>query len=116
MAAPKGNKNAQKAKDWERELRTALHHFESEKVQKGQALAKIAKNVVAQAVEGDWKAIEEIANRLDGKHAQSVDISGLIEHRDITDITDDQLADIATGRSSGTTEPQAGETEPSSVH
>jgi len=111
MAAPKGNQFARKARDWESALRRAL-----EKQEGGLALAKIAEKVVAQAMAGEWRAIEEIANRIDGKPAQSVDITGLIEHRDITDITDEQLANIATGRSPGTTEQTPSEAESPPVH
>lgn len=116
MAAPRGNRNAAKAKEWEAAIRHELENFESSSIKRGQALRAIAKNVVELATKGDWRAVEEVANRIDGKPSQSVDVTGLIEHRDVTDITDDQLADIATGRSTGTAEAQTGETQSPGVH
>lgn len=44
------------------------------------------------------------------------EIDATVTHRDETTLTDDELADIATGRSSGTVETPTGETLESSVH
>lgn len=68
MAAPVGNRNARKGKDWFDALR-------KECVQK-QALEKIAKVVVEKAIAGEQWAIAEIGNRFDGKPAQAVEVSG----------------------------------------
>ena len=116
MAAPKGNRNAAKAKDWEAALRHELNNFESSTIQRGLALRAIAKNVVEKAVEGDWNAIDEIANRLDGKHSQSIEHSGSFEHRHVQDLTDDELANIAAGSGAGIAEQASGTQEPSPVH
>jgi hypothetical protein len=76
MAAAPGNQYARKAKDWENALRRALERYETANVPSGMALAKIAEKVVERALEGDQKATEEIANRLDGKAAQAVEVTG----------------------------------------
>jgi hypothetical protein len=76
MAAAPGNQYARKAKDWENALRRALDRYAKGEVQSGMALAAIAERVVEKALEGDAKAIEEIANRLDGKPSQSTELSG----------------------------------------
>lgn len=68
MAAPTGNRNAAKGKEWFDALR-------KECVQRG-ALADIAKVLVDKAIGGEAWAIQEIANRFDGKPAQAVQISG----------------------------------------
>lgn len=68
MAAPPGNKFAAKGKAWFDALR-------KECVQRD-ALAKLATVVVDQALAGERWAVEEIANRMDGKPAQSVQIAG----------------------------------------
>lgn len=68
MAAPTGNKNAAKGKAWFDALRKQC-------VQRG-ALDEIAKIVVDKALEGERWAVEEVANRFDGKPAQSVELSG----------------------------------------
>lgn len=70
--APTGNNNAGKGKEWNDALRYALANFETEKIERGQALKAIAKKVVEKAVEGDKDAIQEIGNRLDGKPAQAI--------------------------------------------
>lgn len=68
MAAPSGNSNAKKGKEWFDALR-------KECVQR-KALGDIAKVVVDKALAGEVWAIQEIGNRMDGKPAQSVALSG----------------------------------------
>lgn len=68
MAAPVGNSNAKKGKEWFDALR-------KECVQKD-ALRKIASVVVEKAMQGETWAIQEVANRFDGKPAQAVEVSG----------------------------------------
>ena len=77
MAAPKGNSNAKKGAQWRSALERALARSVKEKaktVDKG--LDKVADAVVSQALEGNKDAWQEIANRLDGKHAQSMTLLG----------------------------------------
>lgn len=66
--APLGNQRARKGKDWLDALRKVC-------VQK-EALPKIAEKVVEAAIAGEPWAIQEIGNRLDGKPAQAVEVSG----------------------------------------
>ena len=66
MAAPTGNSNAKKGKAWFDALR-------KECVQRD-ALADIARVLVDKAVAGEAWAIQEVANRFDGKPAQSVEL------------------------------------------
>lgn len=68
MAAPSGNSNAKKGKAWFDALR-------KECVQRD-ALAKIAKVLVDKAEAGEAWAIQEVANRFDGKPGQAVEVSG----------------------------------------
>lgn len=68
MAAPNGNSNARKGKEWFDALR-------KECVQR-KALDKIAKVLVDKAEAGEAWAIQEVANRFDGKPGQSVELSG----------------------------------------
>lgn len=68
MGAPSGNSNAKKGREWFDALR-------KECVQR-KALEGLAKLVVDKALEGERWAIEEIGNRMDGKPAQSVALSG----------------------------------------
>ena len=68
MAAPAGNRNAKKGKEWFDALR-------KECVQK-EALRKIAAVVVKKAIAGEQWAIQEVGNRFDGKPAQALEVSG----------------------------------------
>lgn len=65
-----GNKNAAKAKRWKAALERALATEGGGTVDAG--LDKIAIKRVHQAFAGDRDAIEDIANRLDGKPAQAI--------------------------------------------
>jgi ribosomal protein L17 len=86
MAAPRGNKNASKTKDWEHTLRRVLFSFELKNpdgkitIKRGEALRKIAEQCVMQALEGDKDARAEIANRLDGKASEHVQVDQTVEH------------------------------------
>lgn len=64
MAAPKGNKNAAKAKVWSDAIR--LEAMKTGKIQKA------AQKLVDMAVEGDMAAIKELGDRLEGKAVQSI--------------------------------------------
>lgn len=68
MAAPEGNSNAKKGKQWFDALR-------KECVQRN-ALADIAKVLVDKALAGEAWAIQEVANRFDGKPQQGVELTG----------------------------------------
>lgn len=78
MAAPQGNRNAAKGQAWAEALRQALARFEDKKlkIERGEALGHIAKVVVEKAIGGDKDAAKEIGDRLDGKPAQSLAVSG----------------------------------------
>ena len=72
MAAPVGNQNARKARDWADALRWQLEHYEGEGIAKGQALRAIAKSVIENALAGNKDAWQEVGNRLDGKATQPI--------------------------------------------
>jgi len=72
MAAPIGNRNARKAKEWRDQIKWALENYEGDDCPKGMALRKIATLTVEEALKGDKAARDEIANRLDGKPAQAI--------------------------------------------
>jgi hypothetical protein len=76
MAAPKGNRFAAKDLEWRRQLKWALDEYESDEVQRGCALRDIARKVVGLALNGNIDAIHELGNRLDGKPAQAVHVTG----------------------------------------
>jgi len=116
MAAPRGNQNARKAKDWEGALRRALSQYEDpeNKIRPGEALKRIAENVIKLALAGSKDAISEIANRLDGKATEHVEAH--VSHYLVSELTDDELATIATGSSEGASEASSGSEEPAGIH
>lgn len=62
-------------------------------------LRAVAEMLVTKALEGDMSAIREVADRLDGKAAQAVELSGSLETP--SRLTDAELELIATASSSG---------------
>lgn len=70
MAAPKGNQNAAKGKLWNDALRKALAQED------GRRLRLAAEQLLDKAADGEPWAIKELADRLDGKAFQSVELSG----------------------------------------
>lgn len=70
MAAPEGNDFAKKSNRlWGETLRRIA-------VQNPEKLRAIAESLYAKAAEGDVQAVKEIGDRLDGKAAQSLMLSG----------------------------------------
>ena len=95
MAAPAGNRFGAHDKPWTRALQRHVQ-------QNPDLLRRIAIATFAKAEEGDLSALKEIADRLDGKPAQSVDISGSLNTgKTAKELTNDELAAIATGSGDG---------------
>jgi hypothetical protein len=74
MAAPVGNQNARKAKIWEQAIKRALARKANSTIDDG--LDGLADKLVEAAASGEAWAIKEIGDRLDGKPAQSTELSG----------------------------------------
>ena len=68
-----GNQNAYKNKPWADALRRAMARYDGGKKN---ALNLIADQTVILAVAGEKWAVQEIADRTDGKAAQSVTVKG----------------------------------------
>ena len=82
MAAPKGNQNAAKAKQWSAAIERALDKRALKKGNKSraEALEELAETFLVACEEGNLMALKELADRLDGKPAQSVALSGDAEN------------------------------------
>lgn len=78
MAAPKGNQNAAKAKQWSAAIERALDKRALRKGNKtrAEALEELAEQLLTQCEEGSLNALKELGDRLEGKAAQSVALSG----------------------------------------
>lgn len=70
MAAPVGNQNAAKAKEWEQSLKRAMARRAGGDFR--HTLDKIAERVVESALNGDEKCWREVADRMDGKPVTQV--------------------------------------------
>jgi hypothetical protein len=72
---PFGNKNgANNRRPWARAIEDALAKYKGGKVN---ALSLLANRIVKEAIENcDWDAIHEIANRMDGKPRQQMELTG----------------------------------------
>lgn len=76
--------------------------------QRIKAIDELADKLLDACYAGDLAALQELGNRLDGKPAQAIEHTGDLMHRHVTEVTDDELFNIATGRSSGTVETPGG--------
>ena len=92
MAGTKGNRNAAHDKPWTRALERAV-------AQDPDKLRRIALKTLDMAEEGDAAARKEIADRLDGKPIQPVEMSGSLESKTAQELTIEQLKHIAAGGS-----------------
>lgn len=76
MPAPKGNTHSAKDREFRRAIAKKLELLdEKAKMHRGHTLECIAGKAIELALDGNLNAITEIANRLDGKPQQSVDIT-----------------------------------------
>lgn len=71
MPAPQGNQNAAEGKRFKLALQAALEKRGTDKVQ---ALQAVADKLIEGALDGNIHAIREVADRLDGKPAQAVNL------------------------------------------
>jgi hypothetical protein len=75
MAAPEGNINW-KGKVWTDALRRALARAEHDPAAAHRTVNALAERLLEKAAEGDLVAMKEIADRLEGKAAQSLTLAG----------------------------------------
>ena len=117
MAFPKGNKFASHDKPWTNALQRVLAQLEVKDAtgkviaKAGEALRLIAEETVTRAVFGDKDARKEIADRLDGKPTEFVNVNATRDPAQMS--TDELAAEIIRERAN---QPRGGETEPSTVH
>jgi hypothetical protein len=93
--APLGNNNNKKNKPWADAIRRALAR--REETGSGASLNRLAEALLDKAAEGDLSALKELGDRLDGKSAQAVTVSGDDESPLKAHILVEYLAATATG-------------------
>jgi len=81
-------------KPWKRAL-------ERHAAQNPDKLARLAAATFDKAIEGDMAATREIGDRLDGKPAQAIEMSGSLDSKTASELTIEQLRHIAAGGSAG---------------
>jgi hypothetical protein len=92
MAAPKGNQYASKTQRlWSDSIK---RHF----AQNPDKMAKIVSVVADAALAGESWAVTELANRLDGKPVQQVEMTGDFTNRLAHELSLSELQAIAAGR------------------
>ena len=114
MGSPSsGNKRDKLVRD---ALMIAVNRVQEGDPQGRKKLAIAAAAVVEKAVEGDLAAFKEIADRIDGKAPQSLDVTTTHE-RAVSELTDAELAAIVSSRgsSNGTAEEKAGKAKPNPI-
>lgn len=101
-------------KPWREALRRALARAAGKNGGVAEGLDSIATAVVSLAQQGDMQAIKEIADRLDGKAAQSLDVN-MSHERPIAELTDAELSSVIAAQhpgGSGTAEAKTGPAKP----
>jgi len=88
--APKGNTNATKSRRLSSVLQKRMEERKDED--------NLMNVLLDKALAGDLPAIKEVFDRIDGKAKQSIDIADVTEAR-VDELTDEELADIATNSS-----------------
>lgn len=86
MPAPVGNTNANKGKRFALAIDAALG--KRSRRDQVEALEALADKMIEMALEGDMTALREIADRIDGKPKQAIDVGGgdtPVQHRIIVD-------------------------------
>lgn len=107
MAAPKGNQNAANGRMFFRALNRAITQED------GARLRAAAEKLLDLAAAGEPWAVRELADRLDGKATQVIDA---VVTRRAQELSDDELADIATGSSAGVADEAESASFPPGVH
>lgn len=111
MPFEKGHKHSSKPRLFEQTLRRAIAQDDGAKVR-----ACIDKMLDLAAAGEAW-AVRELADRLDGKAAQSITITDKGDAQDLsTEEILERIAAIRRGITAGTAGPQTSGDEPSSVH
>lgn len=117
MAAPKGNKFGSHDKPWTNALQRVLAQLEIKDAdgkvlcKAGEALRLIAEATVQQAISGDKDARKEIADRMDGKPTEFVNVNHAQDPGAMS--TDELAAQILRERAAG---QDSGQAIPASVH
>ena len=76
MGAPLGNRNGVKAKPWTDAIRRAIARYDAKSKEDGAYLNKLADQLLTDCINGERDALIELTTRLDGKPANTTELSG----------------------------------------
>lgn len=108
--APKGNRNSANGKAVGDMLRKIA-------IQNPQKLRKACEAVLDKAAEGDLAAFNALADRLDGRATQALEVTAKNESNPSRNLDDTELAGIVSSSSgSGTTSEADSEDKPGGLH
>jgi hypothetical protein len=79
MGAPIGNQNAAKSKIWNAAIHRALERRSASRADGIKEIDALAEKLLELVAKGDLLALKEFGDRIDGKPAQAVDLSGQLE-------------------------------------
>lgn len=88
MAAPKGNNNAAKGRELSKLLQKRLSDRKK--------ATELMDALLDKALGGDMAAIKEVFDRIDGRALQSIDVAAEVSTRTVKEMSDDELAEIAS--------------------
>jgi len=98
--APKGNRNNARGTKARIALEKAIRKASGVNVIDGrdefEALVDMWSVQIGKALDGDNNSASMIFDRLDGKPTQATEIDATLNHRDVTELTDEELVNIAT--------------------
>lgn len=77
--APLGNKNAAKGRPWHQAIMRALETREKSRTDGKKELDVLAEKLLTLVESGELNALKEFGDRLDGKPAQAVEMSGELD-------------------------------------
>ena len=108
--APPGSYNAQKIRLFDGALRRAIAQDDPGQ---GNRLRRAAESLLDQAAQGEPWAIQYLADRLDGKASQAVEVT---HRKPLEELSLDELRERVATMLAGTGQPQASADQPSGVH
>ena len=76
MGAPLGNQNALRGRKWSDAINRAIARAEADPAAGHRTLNAIADRLLEKAAEGDLNAIKELGDRLEGRPAQALTLTG----------------------------------------
>ncbi len=112
--AQKGNQNSKKGRIWTDAIKRAVSRKFNGDLNHG--LDQLAEKLIDAVAKGDQWAFREFGDRIEGKPAQSIEISGGLESKSSRELSEEELERIAAGGSAGAAEQAQSAALPTELH